>query len=181
MYGNGDTSIWSTVSEYWNVKTIEIASFLRMRSRKRFHNTCKMLRRIESNIITSQRASAWQCYIGRWLSTGKHAFYHLSAWKTNGNCRTNFGIRNSVSETYKHTKFGWDRFSDGAATQLWNFTVLWLLFTLEMLRTSYRTSCPKTHIYKNLLPPFWNSQKCCQFITIWPIVGTFGGIVATPM
>ena len=31
--------------------------------------------------ITSQRGSAWQCYIGRWLSKGKHAFFHLSAWK----------------------------------------------------------------------------------------------------
>ena len=33
-------------------------------------------------IITSQRGSAWQCYIGRWLSIGKHAFIHLSPWKS---------------------------------------------------------------------------------------------------
>ena len=31
--------------------------------------------------ITSQRGSAWQCYIGRWLCRGKHAFFHLSPWK----------------------------------------------------------------------------------------------------
>ena len=31
--------------------------------------------------ITSQRGSAWQCYIGRWLSIGKHEFFHLLAWK----------------------------------------------------------------------------------------------------
>ena len=34
------------------------------------------------NVITSQRGSAWQCYIGRWLSIRKHAFFHLSPWKS---------------------------------------------------------------------------------------------------
>ena len=38
-----------------------------------------------------------------------------------------FGIRNYVGETYKHIKFGWDRFTGGAATQWWIVTVLWLL------------------------------------------------------
>ena len=32
-------------------------------------------------IITSQRGSAWQCYIGRWRSKGKPAFFHQSACK----------------------------------------------------------------------------------------------------
>ena len=56
--------------------------------------------------ITSQRGSAWQCYIGRWLSKGKPAFFHLSAWKTNGNFKTIFGTGDDVGETYKHAKFG---------------------------------------------------------------------------
>ena len=80
--------------------------------------------------ITSQRGSAWQCYIGHWHSIGKHAFFHLSAWKNQGNFATNFGIRNNVGKTYEHVKFGQDRFTRGASTQWWNITVLWLLFFL---------------------------------------------------
>ena len=36
--------------------------------------------------------------------------------KTNGKSRTIFGIRNNVGKTYKHTNFGWDRFT-GAPPQ----------------------------------------------------------------
>ena len=43
--------------------------------------------------------------------------------KTNENFGTIFGIRNYVSKTYKHTKFGWNWFTGSAATQWWNFTV----------------------------------------------------------
>ena len=69
-------------------------------------------------LITSQRGNAWQCYIGRWLSVGKHAFFHLSARKTLGNFRTKFGISNEhVGKTNKHTKVGSDRFTGRAATQ----------------------------------------------------------------
>ena len=66
--------------------------------------------------------------IGRWLSIGKHAF------STCRPRRTNFSIRINVGETYKHSKFGQDRFTGGVATQWWNVTVLWLLFSLVSFR-----------------------------------------------
>ena len=56
--------------------------------------------------ITSQRGSAWQCYIGRWRSKGKPAFFYCRPAKTNDNFKTNFGTGDYVGETYKHAKFG---------------------------------------------------------------------------
>ena len=43
--------------------------------------------------VIRQRGSAWQCYIGRWLSIGKHAFFHLSAWKNHRKFRNYFWHR----------------------------------------------------------------------------------------
>ena len=46
-------------------------------------NTCMQYRICQ--LVTSQRGSAWQCYIGRWRSKGKPAFFYQSAcinqWK----------------------------------------------------------------------------------------------------
>ena len=38
--------------------------------------------------------------------------------------KTNFGTGDNVDETYKHAKFGWDRFTGGAFTQWLNITLL---------------------------------------------------------
>ena len=56
--------------------------------------------------IASQRGNAWQCYIGRWLSIGKHAFSTCRPGKTNVSFKTIFGTGDYVDETYKHDKFG---------------------------------------------------------------------------
>ena len=49
-------------------------------------------------LFTSQRGSAWHCYIGRWLSKiGKHAFSTCRPGKTNKNFRTIFEFRTSVT------------------------------------------------------------------------------------
>ena len=69
---------------------------------------------------------AWQCYIGRWLSIGKHAFSTCRPGKTNVSFKTIFNTGDYVDETYKKDKFGWDRFTGGASTQWWNITLLWL-------------------------------------------------------
>ena len=60
----------------------------------------------EQPVFTSQRGSAWQCYIGRWLSIGKHAFSTCRPGKTNVSFKTIFGTGDNVDETYKHDKFG---------------------------------------------------------------------------
>ena len=57
--------------------------------------------------ITSQRGSAWQCYIGRWLSKGKPAFFPpVGLEKPMEILKPIFGTGDNVGETYKHAKFG---------------------------------------------------------------------------
>jgi len=57
-----------------------------------------------SEIITSQRGSAWRCCIGRLLSKGKMRFSTSRPGKTNEYFVTKLGRRDYVSKT----KFGAD-------------------------------------------------------------------------
>jgi len=76
--------------------------------------------------ITSQRGSAWHCYIGPLLSIGKMRLSTSRRGKTNEYFVTKLGRRDSVGKIYKLTKFGEDRLRNGASTLWWNITVLWL-------------------------------------------------------
>jgi len=76
--------------------------------------------------ITSQRGSAWHRYIGPLLSLGKMQFSTSRLGETNEYFLTKLGRRDYVSEIYKLTEFGEDRFRNGASTWWWNMTVLWL-------------------------------------------------------
>jgi len=58
---------------------------------------------------TSQRGSAWHCYIGPLLSIGKMRFSTFRPGKTNKYFVTKLGKRDYVGKIYKLTKFGKDR------------------------------------------------------------------------
>ncbi len=57
-------------------------------------------------MITSQRGSAWHCYIGRWLSKGKHAFFRLSP-------------RKNQWKFWNHFWHRWLRWWDLQTRQIW--------------------------------------------------------------
>jgi len=76
--------------------------------------------------ITSQRGSAWHCYIGHMLSIGKMRFSISRPGKTNEYFVTKLGRRDYVGEIYKLTKFDAYRLRNGASTCWWNITVLGL-------------------------------------------------------
>jgi len=76
--------------------------------------------------ITSQRGSAWHCYIGPLLSIGKMRFSTSRPGITNEYFVTKLGRCDCVGKIYKLTKFGEDRLRNGASTWWWNITVLWL-------------------------------------------------------
>jgi len=63
--------------------------------------------------ITSQRGSAWHCYIGRLLSIGKMQFSTSWSGNTNEYFVTKLGRRNYVGKIYKLTKFGKDWLRNG--------------------------------------------------------------------
>jgi len=66
--------------------------------------------------ITSQRGSAWHCYIGRLLSKGKMSFSTFRPGKTNEYFGIKLGRRDYVGKIYKLTQFGADRLWNGAST-----------------------------------------------------------------
>jgi len=76
--------------------------------------------------ITSQRGSAWHCYIGHMLFNRKNAILHLSAWKNQWIFCNQTWQAWFVGKIYKLTKFGEDRLRNGASIWWWNITVLWL-------------------------------------------------------
>jgi len=80
--------------------------------------------RHNSRNITSQRGSAWHCYIGRLISKGKMRFSTSRPGKTNEYFGTKLFRRDDVGKIYKLTKFGADRLPNGASTWWWNITVL---------------------------------------------------------
>jgi len=69
--------------------------------------------------ITSQRGSAWHCYIiGRLISKGKMRFSTFRLGKTNEYFGAKLGRRDYdyVSKIYKLTKFVADQLRNGAST-----------------------------------------------------------------
>jgi len=67
-------------------------------------------------VITSQRGSAWPCYIGHALSMGKMRFSTSRCGKINEYFVTKLGRRDYVGEIYKLIKFGENRLRNGAST-----------------------------------------------------------------
>ena len=91
--------------------------------------------------ITSQRGSAWQCYIGRWLSIGKPAFFHLSAWKNQWKFKNQFWHR-------------WVRWWDLQTRQIW-------------LRSVYRGrlhTVVKYHTFVTFVLPFFYNFFFLRFL-----------------
>jgi len=66
--------------------------------------------------ITSQRGSAWHCYIGHMFSIGKIRFSTSRPGKTNEYFVTKPGRRDYIGKIYKLTQFGEDRSRNGAST-----------------------------------------------------------------
>jgi len=70
------------------------------------------------NLITSQRGSAWHCYIGRLISKGKMRFFTSQPGKTLEYFETKLSTRDNVGKIYKLTKFCADQLRNGASTWL---------------------------------------------------------------
>jgi len=73
--------------------------------------------------ITSQRGSAWHCYIGPLISIWKMRFSTSRPGKTDEYFVTKLGRRDNVGKIYKLTNVGEDRLRNGASTWWWNITV----------------------------------------------------------
>jgi len=66
--------------------------------------------------ITSQRGTAWHCYIGRLLSKGKMLFSTSRPGQTNEYFGTKLDRRDYLGKIYKFIKFGADQLRNAAST-----------------------------------------------------------------
>jgi len=110
--------------------------------------------------ITSQRGTAWHCYIGPLLSIGKIRFSTSRPGKTNEYFVTKLGRRNCVGKIYKLTKFGEDRLRNGASTWWWNITVLWLSSSTILYFFSVSSASPQVAILVRIVRLM--AQKSCS-------------------
>ena len=97
--------------------------------------------------------------------------------KTNENFRTIFGIRDEVGETYKYMRFRWDRFTGGAATQRWNVTVMWFLFSLFSVSSSRLQVAILDRFARLIAQTTCFVLYTCRFFTVGPIIFKFDGDV----